>query len=475
MSDNPPLVIDLDGTLLRSDLLYETFLLHLRDRPLRLLAPLFWLKNGKAALKEGLARATSIDVSVLPYDDAVLELISGARSGGRRVVLATASHRLLADQVADHLGIFDEVIATEGDRNLSADVKRETLVTRYGESGFDYAGNSRDDLPVWRAARHAYVVNASAAVAGMAQANGNVVQTMQAQSRSGVDWAKAMRWHQWLKNVLIFLPLLAAHKFYDQRTIFQALVAFVCFGMCASSVYLLNDLLDLGDDRHHKRKRTRPFAAGRLPIRSGLILFPVLLVLAFGVSSWLLRPLFGVGLLGYYVMTLGYSMWLKRKMVVDVITLAALYTIRIIAGAIALDIPLSFWLLAFSMFMFLSLALMKRYTELLVLRTNGTQAKIRGRGYVADDLAMLASMGAAAGYMAVMVLALYINDPGTVQLYRHPKAIWLACPLLLAWISRTWMLAHHGRMHDDPVVFAVRDRISLGIGALIGLAFWAAL
>lgn len=469
-----PLVVDLDGTLLRTDLLIETGLVFFRDQPHRFLAPLQWLTRGKASLKHELANAAELDVAVLPYDESVLGFLERERERGRKTVLATASHRRLAEQVAAHLGLFDDVIATDSERNLSSHTKRDVLVGRFGERGFDYAGNSRDDLPVWGAAREAYVVNASRSVERRARALGNVAAVIGSPRATLRDWTRALRLHQWLKNLLIFIPLLAAHQYTDWSSILDAAVAFLAFGLCASSVYILNDLLDLRDDRHHARKRLRPFAAGRLSIQSGLVAFPLLLIAAFALGAWLLPTSFVLGLACYYALTLAYSLWLKRRVVIDVIALAALYTLRIIVGAVALAIPLSFWLLAFSMFLFLSLALVKRYAELFHLRTQSANDKARGRGYFAADLPMIASLGAASGYMAVMVLALYVNDVQTAQLYRHQKIIWLACPLLLIWISRVWMLAHRGEMNEDPVIFAVRDRLSLSVGALVALVFLAA-
>jgi 4-hydroxybenzoate polyprenyltransferase/phosphoserine phosphatase len=470
-----PLVIDLDGTLLRSDLLVETALLFVRDQPYRILAPLQWLAQGKAALKHQLAHATELDVSALPYEQSVIEFVTVERARGRQVILATASHLRLARRVAAHLGLFDEVIATDADRNLSANAKRDVLVQAYGDRGFDYCGNSRDDLPVWGAARQAYVVNASPAVERQARAMGNFAGVLDSERPVLGDWIKALRLHQWLKNLLIFVPLLAAHRYTELPLVLDALLAFLCFSLCASSVYILNDLLDLRDDRTHASKRSRPFAAGRLSLQSGAIAFPALLACAFALGLWQLPLAFSAGLATYYVLTLAYSLSLKRRMVVDVITLAGLYTLRIIVGAVTLDIPLSFWLLAFSMFMFLSLALVKRYAELLQVHAQGSKQKAKGRGYFPDDLPIIASLGAASGYMAVMVLAFYINDPGTAQQYRHPQLIWLACPLLLTWISRVWMLAHRGKMNEDPVIFAVKDRKSLAMGALLAVVFWAAI
>ena len=335
-------------------------------------------------------------------------------------------------------------------------------------------GNSRADLPVWRAAREAVLVNTPAAVERAARETGNVSARFATLCNTPGNWFKALRIHQWLKNLLLFVPLLAAHRHTEWALLAQALVAFISFGLCASSVYLLNDLLDLNDDRHHPRKRLRPFAAGRLPLQAGLFMVPALLLSAFALALWQLPAAFAGVLLCYYLLTLSYSLVLKRLMVVDVMTLAALYTLRVFAGATALTIPLSFWLLAFSMFMFLSLAFVKRHAELFAEQKRGQHGKTRGRGYYPSDLDMITSLGASAGYMAVMVLALYIHEASTTNLYRHDELIWLACPLLLGWISRVWMLAQRGQMPDDPVVFALRDRVSLAIGACMALVFWMA-
>lgn len=474
MTQEPPLVIDLDGTLLRSDLLFETGLAFLRDQPLRFLAPLRWLARSKAVLKRELAYATQIDVSVMPFDRSVVEFIEVERARGRRVVLATASHRSLADQVAGHLHLFDEVLATEAGHNLSAQHKRDALVSAYGERGFDYVGNSRDDLLVWQAARHAYVVNAASTTERQARRNGNVVGVLKQEGASLRDWISALRLHQWVKNLLIFVPLFAGHQYGDAQLLSDAFIAFLVFGLCASSVYILNDLADLQDDRKHPRKRLRPFAAGRLPVSAGVLVFPILLLGSFGLAAWLLPAAFVAGLAVYYLLTVAYSFTLKRYMVIDVVALAALYTIRIVVGGLAVGIPMSFWLLAFATFIFLSLALVKRYTEVAILDGKAENRILSGRGYFPDDRNMIAALGAAAGYMAVMVLALYINDSNIARFYRHPEYVWLACPIVLVWISRVWMLSHRGQMNDDPVVFAVRDGVSLALGGLLGLVYWMA-
>ncbi|TKC91774.1 UbiA family prenyltransferase [Trinickia terrae] len=470
-----PLVVDLDGTLIRSDVLIESGFAFLKSKPHRFYKPLLWLlRGGKPALKAGLADTTNLDVSVLPYDPVVLEWLTAERKAGRHLVLATASHERYAQAIASHLDLFDRTFATDAGTNLSSSNKRDRLVAEYGEKGFDYAGNSHDDIAVWRSANRAYVVNPHNGVERAAQKIGNVERVIESRPATLKTWSKSLRLHQWLKNLLIFLPLLAGHMLSSPEHVLAGLLAFLAFGLCASSVYLLNDLLDLEDDRHHPVKRKRPFASGALPLSLGIALFPILLTVAFSIA-WVLLPWrFGAVLAGYYVLTLAYSMHLKRRVMVDVVVLASLYTTRIIAGAAAVGVQLTFWLLAFSMFIFLSLALVKRYAELHAMKERGL-VKSRGRGYVASDLPLISSLGTASGYLAVLVLALYIQDPKTAILYRHPRFIWLACPLLLYWISRTWIIAHRGLMHDDPIVFAARDKISLAVVALCALVFWVAI
>jgi 4-hydroxybenzoate polyprenyltransferase/phosphoserine phosphatase len=469
------LAVDLDGTLIRSDILIECGFAYLKANPLRFYRPLIWFAaGGKAHLKAKLAESTRVDVATLPYDPTVIEWLKGERAAGRPLVLATASHARYAEEISGHLGLFDKTLSTDDKVNLSADRKRDALVREFGNKGFDYAGNSRDDLAVWEAAERAYIVNPSPGVERRAQKIGNVESVIETRKNPLRVWLKALRVHQWLKNMLIFVPLLAAHKISSVSLDLRGVLAFALFGLCASSVYLLNDLLDLDDDRHHPTKRRRPFASGSLSIVWGVAVFPLLTFVAFaGALLWL--PLrFTFVLAGYYILTMAYSFLLKKRVIVDVVVLAMLYTARIIAGTAAFEMSLTFWLLAFSMFLFLSLALVKRYAELHATRTRGG-GKARGRGYVAEDLSMIAPLGAASGYMSVLVLALYIQDAHTTHLYRHPQMIWLACPLLLYWISRTWLITHRGLMHDDPVVFAAKDRTSLLTVALMGVVFWLAI
>jgi 4-hydroxybenzoate polyprenyltransferase/phosphoserine phosphatase len=473
-NEHIPLCVDLDGTLLDSDLLLESGLAYVRDNPLSFLALVVWLAtSGKAGLKSRIANEVELDVTTLPYNETVLEFVRTEKSRGRRIVLATASHVSYARKIADHLQVFDQVLGTD-EVNLSAHRKAERLVTEFGDKGFDYMGNASADLPIWKHARQAYVVNARKGVVANAIGHGNVEGVFDTRDGQLTVFLRAMRFHQWMKNLLVFAPLLAAHQFANVDLLSRGLLTFVVFGLCASSVYILNDLIDLQDDRHHPTKRNRPFAAGSLSISAGLLAAPILLGLAFGAALWLLPWQFTATLACYYLLTLAYSLVLKRLMMVDVIVLGILYTLRIVGGTFALGLSLTFWLLAFSMFIFLSLALVKRYAELVDARRKGEPAKARGRGYFPSDLEMLSSLGGASGYLAVMVLALYIQDSKTIAMYSHPEFIWMSCPLLLFWISRTWMITHRGEMHDDPVVFAIKDKVSILVGVLFGLTFWIA-
>jgi len=458
----PPLCIDLDGTLLRSDLLFESTLALLAQRPWLLFLLPWWMLRGKAHLKHQVAARVELDPATLPYDDRVLALLR--RDTHRHRVLCTASDESLVRPLAEHLECFDEVMASDGKNNLSGVNKARALVARFGERGFDYAGNGRVDLAVWAQARQALVVNAGPALASAAGQHCPVEHHWPAQGGGLRAWLRALRVHQWLKNLLVFIPLLASHRLLDPEALVASASGFLAFGLCASGVYLLNDLLDLPSDRLHPRKRLRPFASGELSLLHGALLAP-LLALAGLALAWWAEPRFALVLAAYYLLTLGYSLKFKRVVMLDVILLAALYTVRIIGGTLVIGATLSFWLLAFSMFIFLSLALLKRYVELSTMLAEG-KLRAAGRGYAVEDLPLLQSLGAAAGYMAVLVLALYINSPESLTLYARPQVLWLLCPLLLYWVSRIWVVAHRGAMDDDPVVFAATDRVSQAVGAL---------
>jgi 4-hydroxybenzoate polyprenyltransferase len=472
--DLVPIAVDMDGTLIRSDLLIESFLLLIRQNPLILFQALLWLLKGKAYLKQEIACRIALPVHLLPYNQAVLDFLAEKRRLGHPIALATASHRVYARAVADHLKLFDQVFATEGDTNLSGDRKRSALNAAFGSRGYWYIGNGRVDLKVWQDAAGAVVVG-DARLAGEAARQCPVEYHIANPLPPLKVWLKALRVHQWVKNGLIFVPLLAAHQVQSGGALAAAVFAFIAFSLCASSVYLLNDLLDLPEDRQHATKRLRPFAAGTLDPLYGLAGAPMLLLVAM-IMAACVSSAFLLVLLVYYALTFAYSFQLKRIVLIDVVTLAGLYTIRIIAGAAAIEVPLSFWLLAFSVFVFLSLAIVKRYTELVALREQNRSGTL-GRGYQVDDLELLASLGGSAGYLSVLVLALYINSNEVRLLYGQPELMWPICLVMLYWISRVWVIAHRGGMNDDPIVFALKDRVSLLCGGVVAvfmmLASWA--
>ncbi len=460
------IAVDLDGSLLKTDMLIETANQLLGKHPASVFTLASWLVQGRSRFKSRLAQATEIDPALLPYHEPLLAWLREQKAQGACLVLATASNERIATRIAAYLGLFDEVLASTDTVNLKAERKRDALVERFGEKGFVYVGNDAPDLVVWQAASAAVVVSDSTDLIAKTGQLTTVLQVF-ATGRPSLlrSLLKAMRPHQWMKNLLVFVPLLAAHEYGNGHLIALDLLAFLAFGLTASSVYLLNDLVDVMDDRHHPRKRSRPFASGNLSLLTGWLAWPFLLLSAIVISVVLLPERFVGVLSSYFLLTLAYSFSLKRRAVVDVITLAALYTVRIVAGAMAVTVSLSFWLLSFSMFLFLSLAFIKRFGELEKARAKGKPSDIRGRGYSPDDLEVVSSMGIASGYLSVLVMALYIQDSKTAILYHEPKFIWLACPLLLYWISRVWMITHRGHMHDDPIVFAIKDRISWLVGA----------
>lgn len=457
-------MVDLDGTLIHTDMLHESALRVLRDSPLHTLRIPFWLSRGKAVLKQQLASRIDFDPSSLPYNDELLEWLKIQRAGGRSLILCTASDRSIADAIANHLDIFDDVIASEGSTNVAGEHKAEALEQRFGKSGFDYVGNSLADIPVWERARRAVVVNAPPGLERKAQEICEVEQIFPPKARGFSAWRRVVRVHQWLKNFLLFVPLFASHEIANSQSWLSLLFAFFSFSLCASSVYIANDLLDLESDRLHPRKRNRPFASGLVPAWMGILLAPVLLLTSLGIGMFVGRQ-FLFWLAFYFALTCAYSWGLKRLMLIDCLTLALLYTLRIIAGATAVAHNPSFWLLAFSVFLFLSLAFVKRYAELEVQLLNGKE-ELHGRGYRTADATLIQTMGITAGYASVLVLALYLNSDAVVKLYRAPELIWGAVPVMLFWVSWMWMQAHRGKMHDDPLVFAVKDRASLAAGAI---------
>lgn len=459
-----PLIVDLDGTLLNTDMLHESALKVFRDNPVNGLCIPFWLCKGKAILKRNLANRSSFDPALLPYNIELLEWLKMQRANGRKLVLCTASDQSLAELIAAHLGVFEEVIGSNGLNNLAGRRKAEVLEKRFGQSGFDYVGNSSADLLVWKYARCGIVVNAPKSLANQAAKVCNVEVVFPKNKTEIRTWFKVFRVHQWLKNLLIFVPLFAAHELGNGSAWLSLILAFVSFSLCASCVYIANDLFDLESDRIHPRKRLRPFASGTVSLAIGVVLTPILFFVSLGIGNYV-GGSFLYWLLCYSALTCAYSWGLKRVILADCLTLSLLYTLRIIAGAAAVGQTLSFWLLAFSVFLFLSLAFVKRYAELEVQLKSGKE-KIHGRGYLTSDAPLIQTMGITSGYVASLILALYINSDAVSKLYREPHWVWGAVPVMIFWTSWMWMQAHRGKMHDDPLVFAVKDRASLVAGAV---------
>ena len=483
----PALCVDLDGTLVKSDTLVDSTLSLARHHPELLLRIPGWLLEGKAALKRHITSAVSLDVTHLPYNRELLQFLEQQHSTGQPIYLTTAADSALAERVAEHLGLFDGVLASDGQLNLAGQNKLAAFRQAFGEN-FCYIGNALADLPLLQNCQHPMVANPTAGLrAALTKAHITPVRTFSEQASFAKSWFKAIRIHQWAKNVLIFLPVLLAHAF-NLGLLVASVLAFFSFGLCASATYIVNDLLDLEADRQHPRKRRRPFASGDLSAIAGVGVIIVFLLASVSIAlalphvlarispaHALARPYhFLTWLAIYAVTTLAYSLRLKRAVLVDVIVLSGLYTIRILAGSAATGVEASAWLGSFSIFFFLSLAFVKRFAELENLRERGG-ATAKGRGYHITDVEQLRSFGAASGYVSVAVLTLYISNLDAAHLYSHTKRLWLLIPVLLLWISRLWLMASRGELDEDPVVYAITDKRSLLLGVVVLIIVLSAL
>ncbi len=464
------IVCDLDGTLIKTDMLFESVFLLIKKNPIYILLLPIWLAKGRAHLKSEIEKIIKINPESLPYNNDVISFLENEKNKGNKLVLATASNQNIANKIGDYLNIFDEVYGSSKDFNLKSKNKRDFLNDKFGKGKYSYIGDSSADLKVWKDSKFAYVINN-----GLAKKHkiDNLKEEIGDKPKSTLKLIiKEIRVYQWVKNFLLFIPALMAHK--TNLDIYTTLsISFIAFSLLASSVYVLNDLLDLEADRQHPRKKNRPFASGNLSLLYGFILLPILIVISFGLSISYLPFEFTLTLLIYYIITNLYSFKLKKLELLDIITLASLYTIRIISGGFAVDVPISPWLLAFSMFMFLSLALLKRYTELLtMLKENKLTAS--GRGYHVEDIDIIRSFGTASAYISILVYALYAYSEQVQVLYNKPIIMWVVAVLLLYWITRIWFLAHRGKMTDDPIVFTGKDYVSWIIGILVGImVLWA--
>jgi 4-hydroxybenzoate polyprenyltransferase/phosphoserine phosphatase len=460
------LVVDLDDTLIRTDSLLENFWLAWSVQWRTPLEAVKTLAKGKFALKQKLGEISAIDPAKLPYNPDVLEVIAQWQARGGRAVLVTGATQKMADAVARHLGIFDGAYGSSDGVNLTGARKAQFLDATFGPAGYSYIGDAPADLAVWEGAAGAITINSSKAFQARVEALVADAIHLPARKARLADYVEAMRPHQWLKNVLVFLPMLAAHQL-ELATAVQAMLAFVAFSLVASSTYILNDLLDLSADRAHPRKCLRPFASGRIRLIHGTWMVPAL-----GLSGALVAlaggpQLFGV-LVVYTMLTILYSLKLKRLAMIDICALATLYTLRILAGSAATGVPSSLWLLAFATFFFFSLAAVKRYAELVDGAAAGRSTAV-GRGYHVDDRSIVGNIMVSSGLVSVLVLALYANSEPVRKLYHYPEFLWGVCLVLLFWTNRVALLTHRGEMHDDPVVFAMRDRTSLCCILIVGL------
>jgi 4-hydroxybenzoate polyprenyltransferase len=454
------LCVDLDGTLVATDLLWESLVSTIRRKPAMLLNLPIWLLRGRAYLKQRLAEVSSVDFTTLPYRPEVIEFVNGERRNGRTVVLATAADQVLAAGVSKHLGMFSAVLASDGVTNLKGPVKAALLSDRFGRGNFDYIGDSTADIPCWESAATAISTGSGRGARAVPH-----LRHLTADAKPEHPLAAmiaALRPHQWVKNALLVLPMLAGHRF-DVGTALAVAIAFVSMSFCASGGYVLNDLLDVAADRQHPRKRTRPFSSGRLSLSTGVWLILGTWIVGFGLAALLLPGAFAILSAVYLLTTIAYSLRLKREPILDVMTLSGLYVMRVIAGGVATGIFVSNWLLAFTLFISLSLAFLKRFIEVSAREGNG---EIPGRAYVSSDAGWLHSVGLSSAYLAVVVFALYANNPELTRLYTHPDRLMVICPPLLYWATRTWFKAHRRLLHDDPVVAIARDPWTYVVGAV---------
>jgi 4-hydroxybenzoate polyprenyltransferase/phosphoserine phosphatase len=459
-----PLCVDLDGTLVRTDTLIELVAKMVKRNPFYLFLLPLWLLKGKAYFKTQVAGRESLQVDLLPFQQDLVAFLKEQYDTGRQIIMVTGANEEVARQVAAYLRCFDEVMASNVTVNLSGLEKHDRLVARFGMHGFDYVGNEFADLGCLQAAQHALVARPLWRLQkSIARSGLPIARVFDHSSISLRTFLEAIRVKQWVKNFLIIVPLILAHKLGDWHRLASVAAALVTFCLFASSAYLLNDLLDLEADRRHPIKRARPLASGDLPILAGVYAVLVFLILA-ALTALLLPGPFALYLLAYFICTVSYSLYLKRLVLIDVLTLAGLYTVRILAGGAAADVEISQWLAAFSMFFFLSLALLKRYSE---LQRSVVENRLipKGRGYTTRDVQQIGAFGSASGYVAALVMALYINRPEVTRLYSNPQWLWLMCVLVIYWISRAWLLADRGEMNEDPILFALTDKVSYAVGA----------
>lgn len=465
------LVVDLDRTLVRADTLVEQFVALVFRRPLVALMLLGQLVRGRAAFKARLAALGDLDPARLPYRAPLLEYLRLQKAIGRRLHLVTAADQRWAETIADHCGIFTSARGSDGTINLKGLLKADHLVERF-PSGFSYAGDSRADLKVWRRAQGIVLAGASPATSRAAARLGKVVEAEFARERSRLQtWPRALRLHQWAKNLLVFVPLVLSQSYRNASDVAVASVAFVALGLVASGTYLLNDLADLMADRGHPTKSSRPLAAGDLPVEHALVVAPLLLVLGLGVAATTSSVLL-TGVTCYLCLTLFYTFDLKRRLLLDVVVLAFLYALRIMIGGEAIGAPHSVWLLTFSMFFFFSISLAKRYAEIASLQAAGAPDRLPRRGYRLVDAPVVLALGVSSSTASVLIVVHYLMEEAfPSNLYAQPNWLWAAPTVLTVWAARLWVVAGRGELHEDPVAFAIKDPFSWLAAAPLAVAF----
>lgn len=463
-----PLIVDLDETLLRTDTLLEV-IAHLGSSdPAKLMVAIGALSKGRPAFKRALTEASDLGISGLPVRADLLAWLQGEKSRGREIHLVTGADQAMADAVAAHFGLFDSATGSADGVNLKGRNKQAFLRQRFPD-GYVYAGDNPADLHVWRDANGIVLAGVSDATRRKAIVLQKPIEAdfTNPATRPGL-WVEALRLHHWTKNLLVFVPLILSGLYSEPSAILAAVMAFAAIGLVASGGYIVNDLADLAADRAHRTKHARALASGRLPLKYGFAAAPLLIL-----AGLVLAALGGwqalIAIAAYLVITLTYSFWLKRKPVVDVMVLAALFTLRLLAGTVIIGAEISFWLLSFAAFFFLSLSLAKRHAEIVNMPA-GTP--LNGRGYTGDDAPFTLATGLTSGMAALVILSLYVaEDASPLALYGEPALLWAAPVLVGAWVLRIWLLAHRGTLRDDPVSFAVTDPVSIGLGAVLAIAF----
>jgi len=470
-----PLCVDLDGTLIKTNTLYEAIIALIRAHPVAAFLLPYWLMRGQAYLWQRLSERVSINVTLLPYRQEVLEYLRREKARGREIALVSGSHHTIVEKVAHHLGLFDRFLGSNESVHLVGPAKLSAILKLYEKHYFDYIGDTSADFSIWQVSDHAVIVSGdNSLVKRLLGVNINTEHI----NPNDPSWLKAlfkaMRPYQWSKNLLLFAAAFLSHNFTNLPVMLSAAHGFVAFSLCASAAYIMNDLFDLETDRLHTKKRHRPFAAGDLSLVYGGLFSLLLLILAL-LFALALSPKFALSLSIYFAMTLSYSFYLKKKLLLDVFLLAGLYTIRVWAGGVCAGVTISNWTLAFFMSLSLSLAIAKRYSELAASANAQREVKIHRRGYQTSDMPFLLCLGCINANISVLVIALYISSKDTYYYYTNPSALWLICPAVAYWVCRLWMLTIRGKLNEDPVLFAIKDKVSYLLGAFIVTAIMLAI